>query len=415
MKSLKRVLFITGLILLTLTIIGCTGAATVPTAAPATSAPQPTAVAPTSAPQPTAAPATSAPQPTNAPATNAPQPTTASATSASATSAPSASAGKGKICMITDTGGIADKAFNQTAWQGTQNAAQKLGWEATYLESRQQTDYEKNIGEFIKSGCNLIVTVGFLMGDATGAAAKQNPDQKFAIMDFAYDPPLPNVWGQLYAMEQPTFLAGYLAAGMSKTGKVGVFGGLNIPPVADFFIGLQEGVKYYNKQKSKNVQFLGWSNEKLDGLFVGSFTDADGGRRFAENLMDEGVDVILPQGGPEGLAAANAMKQRGNVLMIGVDTDQVISAPENSSVTLTSAIKHLEISVQQAAEAVADGSFKGGTHVGTLQDGGVDVTPFHEFEDKVPADLKAELAQIRADIIAGKIQVPNWVKLKSGQ
>lgn len=414
MKSLKRGLFITGLLLLTLTVISCGGAAPAPTAAPATSAPPPTAVPPTTAPQPTAVPATSEPASTTAPATtaatSAPEPTTAAATGA-----PSASAGKGKICMITDTGGIDDKAFNATAWKGTQNAAQKLGWEATYLESRQQTDYEKNINEFIKSGCNLIVTVGFLMGDATGAAAKQNPDQKFAIMDFAYDPPLPNVWGQLYAMEQPSFMAGYLAAGMSKTGKVGVFGGLNIPPVADFFIGLQEGVKYYNQQKSKNVQFLGWSNEKLDGLFVGSFNDADGGRRLTENLMDEGVDVILPQGGPEGLAAANAMKQRGNVLMIGVDTDQVISAPENSSVTLTSAIKHLEISVQQAAEAVADGSFKGGTHLSTLADGGVDITPFHEFEDKVPADLKAELTQIRADIIAGKIQVPNWVKLKSGQ
>lgn len=384
----RNLLVLAGLGFVILLVIACGGAAAQPTSAPA----------PTAAPaQPTAAPA-----PTQAPA----QPTAASAQPTAA------SAAKGKVCMVTDAGGIDDKAFNATAWKGAQAAADKLGWEATYLESRQQTDYEKNIGEFLKSNCNLIVTVGFLMGDATSAAAKANPKQDFQILDFAYDPPLPNVWGQVYAMEQPSFLAGYLSGAMSKKGKVGVFGGLNIPPVADYFIGYSEGVSYYNKQKGKNVQFLGWSNEKLDGLFVGGFTDADGGRRLAENLMDEGVDVMLPQGGPEGLAAANAMKQRGNVLMVGVDTDQVISAPENSSITLTSAVKHLEVSVQQAAQAVADGSFKGGTHVSTLADGGVNVTPFHEFEDKIPADIKADLEQIRADIVSGKIVVSNWAKLK---
>lgn len=314
--------------------------------------------------------------------------------------------------MVTDAGGIDDKAFNATAWEGAQLAAKNQGWEATYLESRQQTDYEKNINEFLGSKCDLIVTVGFLMGDAVKAAAQKNPNQKFQILDVAYDPPLPNVWGQVYAMEQPSFLAGYLSAGMSKSGKTGVFGGINIPPVADFFIGFEQGVKYYNQKKNAKVQLLGWSNDKLDGLFIGSFTDSDGGRKMAETLMDEGVDVMLPQGGPEGLAAATAMKQRGNVLMIGVDTDQVVSAPENSSITLTSAVKHLEVSVQQAAKAVADGSFKGGTHLSTLAEGGVGIAPFHEFDSKIPADLKADLDQIKADIIAGKIKIDNFSTLK---
>src|SRR5205085_9118093 len=172
----------------------------------------------------------------------------AAAPAAPTTSAANAPA-KGKICMVTDAGGIDDKAFNATAWQGAQLAGKKLGWDATYLESRQQTDYDKNINEFLGSKCNLIVTVGFLMGDAVKAAAQKNPNQKFQILDVAYDPPLPNVWGQVYAMEQPTFLAGYLAAGMSKTGKAGVFGGLNIPPVADFFIGFEQGINYYNQKK----------------------------------------------------------------------------------------------------------------------------------------------------------------------
>ena|SRR5438132_9759666 len=360
---------------------------------------------------PTQAPATSAPAATAAPAaTNAP--TTAPATPTKAAAATSAPSAKGKICMVTDAGGIDDKAFNATAWQGAQLAGKKLGWDAIFLESRQQTDYDKNINEFINSKCDLIVTVGFLMGDAVKAAAQKNPNQKFQILDVAYDPPLPNVWGQVYAMEQPTFMAGYLAAGMSKNGKAGVFGGLNIPPVADFFIGFEQGIKYYNQQKNGKVQLLGWSNAKLDGLFVGSFTDGDGGRRMAETLMDEGVDVMLPQGGPEGLAAATAMKQRGNVLMIGVDTDQVVSAPENASITLTSAVKHLEISVQLAAQAVSDGTFKGGSHLSTLAEGGVGVTPFHELDSKVPAALKTELDQIKQDIISGKIKIDNFASLK---
>ena len=314
--------------------------------------------------------------------------------------------------MVTDSGGIDDKAFNATAWQGAQLAGKKLGWDATYLESRQQTDYDKNINEFVNSKCDLIVTVGFLMGDAVKAAAQKNPNQKFQILDVAYDPPLPNVWGQVYAMEQPTFLAGYLAAGMSKNAKAGVFGGLNIPPVADFFIGFEQGIKYYNTKKNAKAQLLGWSNAKLDGLFIGSFTDGDAGRKMAETLMDEGVDVMLPQGGPEGLAAATAMKQRGNVLMIGVDTDQFVSAPENASITLTSAVKHLEISVQLAATAVSDGSFKGGSHLSTLGEGGVGITPFHDLDSKVPAALKSELDQIKQDIIDGKIKIDNFATLK---
>ncbi|MGQ0603752.1 MAG: BMP family ABC transporter substrate-binding protein, partial [Anaerolineales bacterium] len=163
-------------------------------------------------------------------ATVAPQPTTAP-TSAPAPTTPPAAAGK--VCEVTDTGGIDDKGFNQTAFLGAQNAATELGWEATFLESQQQTDYEKNIKEFVDSGCDLIVTVGFLLGDATQAAAAAYPDQKFQIIDFAYDPVISNVWGQVYATNEASFLAGYLAAGMSKTGVVGTFGGINIPPVSD--------------------------------------------------------------------------------------------------------------------------------------------------------------------------------------
>ncbi|MCA9973406.1 MAG: BMP family ABC transporter substrate-binding protein, partial [Anaerolineales bacterium] len=136
-----------------------------------------------------------------------------------------------KVCQVTDAGGIDDKSFNATAWKGAERVASELGGEAKYLESQQQTDYERNINAFLEDDCDLIVTVGFLLGDATAAAAEANPDQKFTIVDFSYDPAFDNVLGLLFATDQAAFLAGYAAAGVTQTGIVGTFGGVNIPPV----------------------------------------------------------------------------------------------------------------------------------------------------------------------------------------
>jgi basic membrane protein A len=347
-------------------------------------------------------PTTQAPANTEAPA----------ATSVPATEAPTASAAKGKVCEVTDTGGVDDKGFNQIGWEGAQTAAKDLGWDATYLESKQQTDYDKNITEFLGSKCDLIVTVGFLLGDATKAAAAANPNQKFQILDNAYDPEIANVWAQVYATNEASFLAGYLAAGMTKTGKVGTFGGINIPPVSDFMVGFQEGVEYYNKQKGTKVEVLGWDNAKKDGTFVGNFESKDDGKNTANALMDEGADIVFPVAGPVGLGAAAAIQERGGgVMMIGVDTDQFVST-EYGAIMLSSVLKHLELSVQDAANAAADGSFKGGTHLANLKNGGVGIAPFHDFDASVPQALKDELKQVQQDIIDGKIVVDSFGTLK---
>lgn len=317
---------------------------------------------------------------------------------------------KGKVCEVTDTGGVDDKSFNATAWAGAQEAAKTLSWEATYLESKQQTDYEKNINEFLASKCDLVVTVGFLLGDATSAAAKANPTQKFQILDFAYADPHDNVWQQVYATEQGAFLAGYVAAAVTKTGKVGVFGGINIPPVADFMVGLQEGIEYYNAQHGTSVELLGWDNAAKDGLFTGDFSDQDKGKQFGENLMDEGADIVMPVAGPVGLGTAAAVKERG-AMLIGVDTDWYVSAPEYQSIMLTSVLKHLELSVQSAAKAAADGSFAGGVHVGNLANGEIGIAPFHDFDAQVSQSVKDELKQVTQDIIDGKITVHSFSTL----
>ena len=325
-----------------------------------------------------------------------------------------------RVGQVTDMGGIDDKSFNQTVWKGFEDAASKLGVEVKYLESQAQADYAKNIQQFLGEKLDLIVTVGYLLGVDTAKAAVANPTQKFAIVDYAYpdcwpgavvgkdcgsDKPLDNVLGLTFATDEAAFLAGYLAAGMTKTGKVGCFGGIKIPTVTIFMKGFEAGVKYYNQKHGTKVEVLGWETAKDEGLFTGNFESTDDGRRFGESLMDEGADIIMPVAGPVGLGTAAACKERGKML-IGVDTDWYISAAEFKETYLTSVLKNMDVAVFDTIKSVQDGTFKGGgVYVGTLKNNGVGIAPFHNYDAQVPATMKSELEAIKADLIAGKITV----------
>ena len=299
-----------------------------------------------------------------------------------------------QVCEVTDVGGIDDKSFNATAWVGAQNAAEATGGSAQYLESQQQTDYERNLNAFVDEGCDLIVGVGFLLGEGIAAAAEANPDVNFTIIDFAYDPTIPNVVGQVYASNQPAFLAGMIAADTTETGIVGVWGGINIPPVTDFMDGYVLGVQYYNELNGTNVEVLGWDVDAQDGLFIGNFESTDDGRTVTESLLDEGADVIFPLAGAAGLGAGAAIEDRGNAWMIGADTDWRESAPEFADITLTSTLKRMDVSMVDVAMLVATGTFEGGLYVGTLENGGVGITDG-------PYDL--DLTEVIDGIIAGEI------------
>jgi basic membrane protein A and related proteins len=393
----KRVLTLGVLALAVVLVLTACGGATSPTAAP------PTAAA-TQPPQPTTGPA-----PTTAPTT---APPTAPATAAATTGSSNI-----QVALVTDIGGIDDKSFNATAWAGVQQAQSKLGIQSKYLQSRQQTDYEKNITEFIQENYPLIVTVGFLLGPATAKEALANPNTKFAIVDYAYpdcapgqkvgtdcgsDKPIPNVRGLTFQTDQAAFLAGYLAAGMTKTGKVGTFGGLQIPTVTIFMKGFQAGVEYYNTKHNASVQVLGWDTKSDKGLFTGTFTDPDKGKTAANSLIQEGADIVMPVAGGTGTGAFTAAQQAGNVYAIGVDTDQCISVPDACPVLLTSVQKKIDNAVFDTIQSVVNGSFQGGTnYVGTLKNNGVDIAPFHNLDSKVPDALKTELQQVRQDLING--------------
>jgi putative multiple sugar transport system substrate-binding protein len=314
------------------------------------------------------------------------------------------------VCQVTDVGGIDDKTFNATAWKGVLDFTDTYGGEGKFLESQQQTDYAVNINAFLEEGCDLIVTVGFLLGADTAIAAEANPDQKFAIVDFAYFDeegnkiPYDNVVELNFATDQAAFLAGYVAAGSTQTGTVGTFGGIPIPPVTVFMDGFWYGVQYYNEQNGTDVQVLGWDPATQEGLFTGNFESTDDGRALGESLMDEGADIIMPVAGPVGLGTAAAVQERGNAYLIGVDTDMTVSAPEFADVILTSVLKNMDVAVFLTAESVVDGSYAGGIFVGTLDNDGVGLAPFNQLEDMVPDAVKDSLADLTAGIIAGDIQ-----------
>jgi len=341
-----------------------------------------------------------------------------------ATQARAASVNKAKdpflACEVTDTGGINDRSFNASAYQGLQVAAKAVpGLKYVYLSSSSTSDYTPNINTFLGEKCGIIVTVGFDMASATQTAAQKNPTDKFSIVDFTYTPAIKNVLGLHYDTNQDAFLGGYLAAAMSKTGKVGTFGGQDIPTVTIYMDGWVAGVRYYNKLNHAHVVALGWTPAKSrnfaaggfqgTGLFTNDFTNQALGKTDAQTLIAEGADVIFPVAGAVGLGAAAAVKQAGSgATMEWVDTDGCISAPQYCSLFLTSVTKGIVSSVATAVEEAAKGTFTGGNYNGTLANGGVALSPFHDFNSKVPAKVKAELASLKTGIIAGKISLdPN--------
>jgi basic membrane protein A len=315
-----------------------------------------------------------------------------------------------KACEVSDTGGIDDKGFNQNAYDGLKRAETELGVEIAFLESSADTDYAPNIKALIDQACDLVVTVGFLLGDATQAAAATNPDQLFAIVDFAYDPAKPNILGLVFDTKSASMLLGYLAAGMTTTETVGTFGGIQITPVTDFMNGFAAGINYYNQEKGTSVELLGWDPASQTGSFTGDFDDQDKGRQLAEGFMQEGADIIFPVAGPVGIGAMAAVKDNlagldPAPMYIGVDVDQFISVPGNEDIMLSSVLKRMDNAVFAAAETAMAGPWTSNLYVGTLENEGVGMAPFHNFESAVPAELVSEIDALKAALIDGSLTV----------
>jgi len=348
--------------------------------------------------------------------TSAPTSSPTSSPTSTSTNTAAATGAKTLGCMVTDTGGINDRSFNASSWAGMQAAATaNPNITVKYLQSTTQSDYTPNINTFIGEKCNIIVTVGFLMGSATEAAAKANPNQKFAIVDCSYASGCltgtkePNIDQLVYNTVQDGFLGGYLAAGMTKTGKVATFGGIELPTVTIYMDGYYDGVQYYNTQHHTSVQVLGWNETTQKGSFTGDFTNQTKGQTLTQTFISEGADIIFPVAGNVGLGAAKAVQSAdqaagsNKVNMMWVDVDGCVSAATYCPYFITSVEKGIVNSVKAVVLSVANGSFQGGTYVGTLANGGAVLSPFHDFASKIPGSLQRELTQIATGISDGSI------------
>jgi basic membrane protein A len=280
------------------------------------------------------------------------------------------------------------------------------------LESADAADWQPNIDQFVAQGCQHIVTVGFALGEVTAINAQAHPDITWTMIDNVLTDEtfaplaLPNVRELVYQTDQAAFAAGYLAAGVSKTGVLCTYGGGNFPTVSIFMDGFARGATHYNDVKGTDVQVLGWDPEAGDGVFTGSFTDMALARSTAESLFQENCDVLLGVGGAIDLPAGDAINDLSlDAALIGVDADSFLAKPEQyQSLWLTTVEKAIAPFVSLAVQDQQEGTWTPGSFVGNLANDGVGLAPYHDWDSKISDELKAEVEQLLADIKDGTIK-----------
>ena len=317
-------------------------------------------------------------------------------------------------CMVSDAGGFDDKSFNLLGFEGITKAAKELGTEAKTVESATETDYAPNLTQLVDEGCNLIVTVGFALSAATVESALANEDIEYVIIDDAADNDFdgktdaPNIKPILFDTAQAAFLAGYLSAGVTETGKLGTFGGMNFPTVSIFMDGFKQGAEYYNEENGTSVSVLGWDG--TDGSFTGGFEAGAAASSTAQALIDQDVDVLLPVGGPIYQSAATAIRDSGKAIsLIGVDADVFESDPTVGDLLLTSIRKGIDVATYDAVLAAGKGEFDVTPYVGTLENEGVSIADYHDKADMVPSELNDAVQALKASIIAGDVKVNSYL------
>ncbi len=313
-------------------------------------------------------------------------------------------------CMVSDSGGWDDQSFNQSGREGLTNAVKNLGIKEQLAESQGDADFTPNVDNMVQQGCNLTFGVGFLLEDAIQTAAEANPDLNFALIDSTFSDAdgkpvtLDNAKPLVFNTAEAAYLAGYVAAAMSKSGKVGTFGGIQIPSVTVFMDGFADGVKKFNDDNGKNVELLGWNKDKQEGSFSGDFENQGQGQELTKQLISQGADIVMPVAGPVGLGAAAAAKEAGDVKLIWVDTDGYNST-EYGDIILTSVVKEIANAVEDTVKEGTEDKFTSEPYVGTLENEGVGLAPFHDFDKDVPQDVKTKLDELKKQIIDGTIKV----------
>ena len=305
------------------------------------------------------------------------------------------------VGLVTDVGEIDDKSFNQSAWEGVQRAEAELGAQVDFIETSDAKDYAANIGLFADAGYDVIVTVGFALGEATAEAAAQYPDINFVGVDqfqaWEFDGDdttnIPNLAGLIFNEDKAGFLAGALAGLLTETNTIAAVLGTDlVPPVVAFKEGYENGALY------TNPDITSISTYHPGGLDV-AFTDPEWGASTAAQAIGQGADVIFGAGGKTGNGALIEVAGNDGLFCIGVDSDQWETVPEAHSCLVSSAMKLITPGVFDLVSASQSGSFPAGNFVGD-----VGLAPFHDFDGVVSDEIKATLDEINAGLQDGSIE-----------
>ena len=316
-----------------------------------------------------------------------------------------------KACIVSDAGGWDDRSFNESSKEGFDRAVKEFGLQQGAAESTDKSDYAQNVDTMVQQGCNLIYGVGFNLATDLTTSAQDNPDVEYALIDSTFADAsgkaveVENGKPLLFNTAEASYLAGYLAAGMSESGKVATFGGMQIPSVSIFMDGFADGVDKYNADNNANVELLGWDKAKQEGSFSGDFDNQSQGQALTKQFIDQGADIIMPVAGPVGLGAAAAVAETDNVNLIWVDADGYETVPDYKDRMITSVMKGIANSVYDTATEAKDGNFTSEPYIGTLENEGVGLAPFHDFEGKVSDELKQKIDELKSQIVDGTIKI----------
>ena len=318
-------------------------------------------------------------------------------------------------CMLSDEGGFDDHSFNESGKKGLDRAGKELGVKTIAVQSENSADYATNIYALIQQNCKLVIGVGFNIAADLTESAKANPDIQFALIDASFigadgkPATLPNAKPLLFKTAEAAYLAGYAAAGTSQTGVVGTYGGKPLPTVQIFMDGFARGVSRYNEDTGASVQVRGWDTATgKGGSFVGNFSDAAKGQAITEQFISQGADIVMPVAGPVGQGTLSTVKQRnaagGANSVIWVDSDGYTSTGDGS-IIMTSVVKEIGNSVFDTVKDASEGRFSADPYIGTLNNQGVTVAPFHDFDSSVPESVKARIEELRTQISDGTLDV----------
>jgi len=299
------------------------------------------------------------------------------------------------IGLVTDTGKVDDKSFNQSAWEGAKAAAKASGSIANYIETTDPKDYLTNISQFADKKYDIVIGVGFLMADAMSQAAAKYPKIKFIGVDIFQGSATPNLAGLVFPEDKAGFLAGYLAGLITKTGKTGaVLGTSVVPPVVRFGEGFKNGVAYAAKELKKNYP----ASKLIYHVPDNAFNDPAWGGTTAQQLLGQGYDVIFGAGGNTGNGALLRVAKKKGAYCIGVDTDQWGTVSEAQPCLVTSAMKLITKGVSDLVANAYSGKWQGGNFVGD-----VGLAPYHAFSSKIPAAVQAKVAALTPKVLAGTV------------